>query len=298
MAEDDWEEKTVVGADIEPAAGPGRKRAQLVVLSGSSVGQLFDLAGEQIIGRGRDADIRLQGDGISRHHARILVRGDKVQIEDLGSTNGSWVNGGKIHIQQLADGDKIQLGSATILKFSYHDEMDEDFQRQMFESASRDVLTQIYNKRFFSERLSSEFAYAARHKVSLSLILFDLDHFKAVNDTYGHLAGDYVLSRMTKVVMPAIRSEDVFARYGGEEFVVLSRSTTPPSALIVSERIRSLVESHPFEFEGRRITVTVSIGVAAMPHPGVTSPDELIGLADKALYEAKHGGRNRVVRAG
>jgi diguanylate cyclase (GGDEF)-like protein len=295
--EDDWEEKTVVGADAGPAAGPGQKRAQLVVLSGSSVGQLFDLNGEQIIGRGREADIRLQGDGISRQHAKLTVRGGTVRIEDLGSTNGSWVNGVKMRVQELHDGDKIQLGSTTILKFSYHDALDEGFQRQMFESASRDVLTQVYNKRFFTERLQGEFAYAQRHKAALSLILFDLDHFKKVNDTYGHLAGDYVLSRLTRVVMPAIRGEDVFARYGGEEFAILSRSTNPPSASVVSERIRALVENHAFEFEHRRIPMTVSVGLAAMPHPAVSTPEDLIALADKALYEAKRGGRNRVVHA-
>lgn len=295
--EDDWEEKTVVGTDAGPATGPGKKRAQLVVLSGSSVGQLFDLAGEQIIGRGREADIRLQGDGISRAHAKLTVVGGKVRIEDLGSTNGSWVNGAKMTIHELHDGDKIQIGSTTILKFSYHDALDEGFQRQMFESASRDVLTQIYNKRFFSERLQSEFAYAQRHKVALSLILFDLDHFKKVNDTYGHLAGDYVLSRLTRVVLPALRTEDVFARYGGEEFAILSRSTNPPSASIVAERVRTLVESHTFEFEHRKIPMTVSIGLAAMPHPAIATPDDLIALADKALYEAKRAGRNRVVHA-
>lgn len=296
--EDDWEEKTVVATDVEPATGPGKKRAQLVVLSGSTVGQLFDVAGEQVIGRGKEAAIRLQGDGISRQHAKLAVQGAKVRLTDLGSTNGSWVNGTKIEgTHELHDGDKIQLGSATILKFSYHDDLDEDFQRQMFESASRDVLTQIYNKRFFGERLQSEFAYAHRHKAPLSLILFDLDHFKKVNDTYGHLAGDYVLSRLTKVVMPAIRAEDVFARYGGEEFAILSRNTDASASGIVAERVRSLVENSTFEFEQRRIPTSVSVGVATMPHASVASPADLVALADRALYDAKRAGRNRVVRA-
>jgi diguanylate cyclase (GGDEF)-like protein len=294
---DEWDEKTVVATSVTPAALVGNKRAQLVVLSGSNVGEMYNISGDLIIGRGRDADIRVQGDGISRQHARLKIINDAVAIEDLGSTNGSYVNGERVATRTLEDGDKIQLGSATILKFTYQDEIDEDFQRQMFESASRDALTQIYNKRFFVERLQSEFAFAQRHSAPLSLIIFDIDHFKQVNDTYGHLAGDYVLAELAKVITPVIRSEDIFARYGGEEFVIMSRSTDPPSAAVVSERIRASIEEYAFEFEGTKLPITISVGLAAMPHPEVKQPEDLVAAADKALYEAKHGGRNRVVVA-
>jgi diguanylate cyclase (GGDEF)-like protein len=297
VAQEDWEEKTVVATELNVSADLGNKRAQLVVLSGTNVGQLYDLSGTMTVGRGRGADIPLSGDGISRNHARVEMRGEHVFLEDLGSTNGSWVNGEKIRRSELKDGDKIQLGSATILKFTYHDVLDEDFQRQMFESASRDMLTQAYNKRFFSERLSSEFAFAQRHKSALSLIIFDLDHFKKINDTHGHLAGDQVLAGVARLVQPMIRSEDVFARYGGEEFVILSRSTDPPSAAVVAERVRVSIEEHDFEFEGTRIPVTLSVGYAAMPHEKIKRPEDLVAAADHALYEAKRGGRNRVVRA-
>jgi two-component system cell cycle response regulator len=295
--QDDWEDKTVVATSLAPAAPAGSKRAQLVVLAGSNVGEMYNLQGSLLIGRGRDADIRIQGDGISRGHARLKVAPDGVHFEDLGSTNGSFVNGERVERALLQDGDKIQLGTATILRFTYQDEIDEDFQRQMFESASRDALTQIYNKRFFVERLNSEFAYAMRHKALLSLILFDIDHFKRVNDTYGHLAGDYVLATLAKAVSPMIRSEDTFARYGGEEFVIMSRSTDPPSASVVSERVRQHVERHKFEYEGQRINVTVSLGMAGMPHPEIKAPEDLLARADKALYEAKNAGRNRVAQS-
>jgi two-component system, cell cycle response regulator len=294
---DDWEDKTVVATSLAPAAPGGGKRAQLVVLAGSNVGEMYNLQGTLVIGRGRDADIRIQGDGISRQHARVRFGNEGVSFEDLGSTNGSFVNGEKADRCQLEDGDKIQLGSATILKFTYQDEIDEDFQRQMFESASRDALTQIYNKRFFVERLHSEFAFAMRHKALLSLIIFDIDHFKNINDSYGHLAGDYVLATLAKNVIPMIRSEDVFARYGGEEFVIMSRSTDPPSAAVVSERVRQHVERFKFEYEGQCIPVTVSLGLAGMPHAEIKVPDDLLARADKALYEAKRGGRNRLVCA-
>jgi diguanylate cyclase (GGDEF)-like protein len=295
--QDEWEDKTVVATSLAPAAPGSGKRAQLVVLAGVNVGEMYNLQGTTLIGRGRDADIRIQGDGISRQHARMKVGPDGVEIEDLGSTNGSFVNGERIERAKLEDGDKIQLGTATILKFTYQDEIEEDFQRQMFESASRDALTQAYNKRFFLERLGVEFAYAIRHKALLSLVLFDIDHFKRINDTYGHLAGDYVLATLAKTVSPMIRTEDTFARYGGEEFVILSRSTDPPSAAMVSERVRQHVEHHPFEFEGKRLHVTVSVGLAGMPHPDIKVAEDLVARADKALYEAKNGGRNRVVRA-
>lgn len=295
--QDDWEDKTVVATSLKPAAPAGGKRAQLVVLAGSNVGELYNLQGDVLVGRGRDAEIRIQADGISRQHARLKVAGGVVTIEDLGSTNGSFVNGVRIKTVTLQDGDKIQFGSATILKLTYQDNIEADFQRQMFESASRDALTQIYNKRFFLERFHSEFAFAMRHKAQLSLVMFDIDFFKRINDTHGHLAGDYVLANLSKVVSPKIRGEDVFARYGGEEFVILSRSTDPPSAAVVSERVRAAVEGHKFEFEGKIIPVTISVGLAGMPHAAIKAPEDLMARADHALYAAKHAGRNRVVQA-
>jgi diguanylate cyclase (GGDEF)-like protein len=296
--QDEWEDKTVVATSLSPAAPIGSKRAQLVVLAGANVGELYNIQSELVIGRGRETDIRIQGDGISRQHAKIRVAADGVHFEDLNSTNGSFVNGERVQgLCPLQDGDKIQLGSATILKLTFQDAIEEGFQRQMFESASRDALTGIYNKRFFVERLSSEFAFAVRHHAMLSLIIFDIDHFKRINDTYGHLAGDHVLATLAKLLSPVVRSEDVFARYGGEEFVIMSRSTDPPSASAVSERVRQRVESYSFEFEGKSIPVTVSLGSAGMPHPDIKTPDDLIARADKALYEAKRGGRNRVVSA-
>jgi diguanylate cyclase (GGDEF)-like protein len=295
--QDEWEDKTVVATSLSPAAPIGGKRAQLVVLAGTNVGELYNVQGELVIGRGRETDIRIQGDGISRQHAKIRVAADGVHFDDLGSTNGSFVNGEKVQKAILHDGDKIQLGSATILKLTFQDAIEEGFQRQMFESASRDALTGIYNKRFFVERLSSEFAFAVRHNALLSLIIFDIDRFKDINDNYGHLAGDHVLASLARLLSPVVRSEDVFARYGGEEFVIMSRSTDPPSASVVSERVRQRVESHSFEFEGKSIPITVSLGVAGMPHPDIKTPDDLIARADKSLYEAKRGGRNRVVSA-
>jgi diguanylate cyclase (GGDEF)-like protein len=291
---DEWDEKTVVSMEVAAAAPSGRKRARLIVLAGGNVGEMYEIDPQLVLGRGREADVRLQGDGISRKHARVHLEGEGVAFEDLGSTNGSFINGERVMRHELNEGDKLQIGTSVILKFTYHDELDEDFQRQMFESASRDALTQVYNKRFFVEQLESEYAYSVRHGTELSLLMFDIDHFKQINDTYGHLAGDYVLSELTQLVTPAIRIEDTFARYGGEEFVLLSRNS-PESAAVVGERLRRTIEEHTFTHEGKVLRVTVSLGISCMPNVNITVPEEFVAAADKALYEAKRTGRNRLV---
>jgi diguanylate cyclase (GGDEF)-like protein len=258
---------------------------------------MYEIDPQLVLGRGREADVRLQGDGISRKHACVRLDDEVVVFEDLGSTNGSFINGERVMRHALVEGDKLQIGTGVILKFTYHDELDEDFQRQMFESASRDALTQVYNKRFFLEQLESEYAFALRHVSDLSLLMFDIDHFKHINDSHGHLVGDYVLSELTRVVIPSIRIEDTFARYGGEEFVLLSRNN-PSAAAVIGERLRGTIEQHMFTHDAKSLRVTVSLGVACMPNPSITSAEELIAAADKALYEAKRTGRNRVMCAG
>src|SRR6185312_5151465 len=206
-----------------------------------SVGEMYKITAEStVIGRGQQADIQVIDEGISRRHAEIMHVGGEIVIRDLGSTNGTYCNGDRISEHHLTDGDKIQVGSTTILKFTFHDSLDESFQRQMYESALRDGLTKIFNKKYFLDRLESEFAYAVRHKTPLSLVMFDIDHFKKINDTHGHLAGDYALAELANLVSQTIRQEDVFARYGGEEFAVICRGVDLVGAAAFGERIRRL----------------------------------------------------------
>ena len=271
-------------------------KAYLIVLAGSNVGEMYKMdEGEKIIGRSAAAEIQLLDEGISRNHCKIRrsATGDVV-IEDLGSTNGTFANGEPISAHRLADGDKIQVGSTTILKFTYHDNLEENFQRQMYDSALRDGLTKTFNKRYFTDRLHAEFAFAHRHESPLVLCMMDLDHFKSVNDTYGHLAGDYVLQTLAGLIQASVRAEDVFARYGGEEFAVISRGITVESAIIMGERIRHAVEQHAFGWNNERMPITLSLGLAGLPNPMINSPAELVAAADEALYDAKHGGRNQV----
>lgn len=273
-----------------------RDRAYLIVLAGSNVGEMYRLdEGESFVGRGQQASIRLNDDGISRKHARIFQAGGEVLIEDMKSANGTVVNGVPVSTQLLKDGDKIRLGSTTILKFTYNDHLDESFQQQMYEAALRDGLTKAFNKKYFLDRLETEIAYARRHQAHLSLLMFDVDHFKRVNDNHGHLAGDYVLQRLAKVAAATVRTEDVFARYGGEEFGVICRGVTLPSAGILAERLRATVEATIFDHEGARLPITISVGVAGHPEVQIENGAQLIAAADAALYEAKRGGRNRVL---
>jgi len=289
------DERTHIFEPQSPATGVKRDRAYLVVLAGASVGEMYKVESDKtVIGRGQKAHIRLLDDGISREHAQVVVEGNKVFLVDLGSTNGTFCNGIKVDRKELADGDKILVGSTTILKFTYHDNLDEIFQKQMYESALRDGLTKAFNKKYFTDRLESELTFAIRHSSALALVMFDIDHFKKVNDTYGHQAGDYVLSEMSTLLTTTLRAEDVFARYGGEEFAVICRGIDLSQAQIVAERMRKAVEKHRFVHEGTVIPVTISVGVTGLPDPVVKDASDLVSRADKALYQSKHGGRNRV----
>jgi len=276
-------------------AGGKRDRAYLVVLAGASVGEMYKVEGDKvIIGRGQKAQIRLFDDGISREHAQIVIEGNQIILQDLGSTNGTFCNGLKVDRRELVDGDKILVGSTTILKFTYHDNLDEMFQRQMYESALRDGLTKAFNKKYFTDRLESEFTFATRHTSPLALVLFDIDHFKKVNDTHGHQAGDHVLFEISTLLSGALRAEDVFARYGGEEFAVICRGSDESQAQVVGERLRKSVEGHRFVYEGTLIPVTISVGIAVLPNPAVKDANDIVGFADQALYKSKNAGRNRV----
>ncbi|MCE9573671.1 MAG: diguanylate cyclase [Deltaproteobacteria bacterium] len=296
----EWDEDTNITeqADLtSPPAADARNRAYLIVLVGSAVGEMFKLpAGDAVIGRTRHATVRLDDDGVSRVHAIVRAQGDRLVIDDKGSRNGTFVNGHRVNGSAvLADGDKIQVGRTTILKFTYHDSLDENFHEQMYESALRDGLTRLFNKRYFGDRLDGELRFALRHQSALALIMIDVDHFKRINDTRGHVAGDAVLAEVAARLATAVRNEDVVARFGGEEFAIISRATSRADAMKLAERLRRTVAARPIIVEdGAPLPVTVSIGVAAYPEVAVKEPDDLIEAADKALYRAKTAGRDRV----
>jgi diguanylate cyclase (GGDEF)-like protein len=184
---------------------------------------------------------------------------------------------------------------ATILKFSYDDELEARYAQRMYDAALRDGLTGAFNRRYFDERLRAEVAFSQRHGASASLLLIDLDHFKRVNDTHGHLAGDQILTEFAQLVGRIIRAEDVLARYGGEEFGIVCRNTDLAQAAILAERVRHAAAKRIYRIEDRAIQVTVSLGVAAVPDAQIRSAEQLVDAADAALYQAKAQGRNCVI---
>ncbi|HHH27252.1 MAG TPA: GGDEF domain-containing protein, partial [Polyangiaceae bacterium] len=197
--------------------------------------------------------------------------------------------------RRLHDGDRVGLGRRTVLKVQLQDSLEAEVSERLYESMVRDAVTRAYNRLAFDERLRAEAAFARRHGTALTVIMIDLDHFKRVNDTYGHPAGDRVLREVVRVVDGTIRAEDMLARYGGEELAIIARGITTLQAAAFAERLRSVVESHGIEFGDRRIWVTASFGVAtAIDDPNLYDPTALVAAADAALYRAKRDGRNRV----
>ncbi len=298
---DDWdEETTAVGIVVGGAAldTEERKRPCVTVLTGTASGQLFKLPrGNTVLGRASNVEIRLADEGVSRHHAKLWVETDKIMLEDLESRNGTFVNGCRITTPTpLRDGDKIQIGATTVLKFAFQDGLDESFHENLLSSALRDPLTKLFNKRYFLDRLDSELKFARRHGTAVSLLLLDIDHFKQVNDTHGHLAGDAVLTNLASLLLRTVRNEDVVARFGGEELGIILRATPLEPALHLADRLRKTVEHTATPHGERELRVTVSIGAAEYPSTKVERIEELIEAADRALYRAKGGGRNRVQR--
>lgn len=289
-----FKDETVV-SQIRDLEGIGPKSPALSFMGGPSMGQLHLLKdGEFIVGRSKEASIEVHDDGISRLHFKIIVKGDEVSIEDLGSTNGTYVNGIKVHQQAIKDKDTIQISSQTIMTFSYVSDLEAQKQSQIYKMANFDAVTQARTKSYFLDQIDQEFSHAKRKDQVLSLVIFDLDFFKHVNDTYGHPAGDFVLKKVAEIAQATIRNEDLFARYGGEEFVILMRDTTQEDAVRLAERLRQNVESQVFDFEDKKINITLSAGVATFHENNFANVDVMIRVADQYLYFAKQNGRNRV----
>lgn len=292
-----WESTDDVETDDIRARLENRdERAHLVMISGARAGEAKRLeAGETLLGRQRSkVDLWFRDSGVSRIHAAIQVsEDDEASLRDLGSSNGTFVNGGLIgEPTPLHEGDKITLGGSVVLKFSRQDQLDAEFQRRMYESVIRDELTGAYSRSYLLEQMRSEMAYAERNDIPLALLFVDLDRFKDVNDTYGHVTGDEVLVELTHRLRGELRGEDTLARYGGEEFAVLVREVDRSHLEELAERIRRAVASEPFETDCGDISVTISVGVAEYTPKTMDEPEAWIRAADEAMYRAKERGRN------
>ena len=272
----------------------GTDRACLVVIYGPDLGKRAALGhGNFEIGRSSRSDMPIDQESISRHHARISFDGHRHVIEDLGSTNGTWVNDRSIKRQPLGDGDQVKVGR-SIMKYMSGDNIEANYHEEIYRLMTMDALTSSHNRRYFNEALEREFNRSMRYRRALSLILFDIDHFKKINDTYGHVAGDSVLRQLSLSVKPRLRSQDVFARVGGEEFAVLLPEVDLQGASIAAEKVRALVQGARFLVDAKEFGCTISVGVCTFD-ARITSPALLYENADKYLYAAKNSGRNRVV---
>ena len=280
--------------DVQDAREP-----YLIIISGHHVGKLFHLdSDEMVAGRTPDCGIWIEDNAISRKHFRIQRTGGTFIIEDLNSTNGTYINNRRVASAILKSGDKIQISKDTIIQFDYFDENRRVSEQKRYEMGVKDPVTATFNKSYFLQHIADEFSYSLRQNMPLSVLIFDIDHFKIINDTHGHLAGDQVLQEICQTVADIIREEDVFCRYGGEEFVIIMRNTPCQPAVNLAERIRCKIESTPMILmDDKEIKVTISLGVSTNIDKSFRDYVALLAEADRYLYQSKGAGRNRVSAA-
>lgn len=278
------------------SGGPRRpmpRSACVVVIHGDGLGRRADIEDAPVlIGRSHEADLVVAHKSVSRAHCRIWREGDQYRIRDLGATNRTKLNQTPIDEAVLADGDHIVVGE-SILKFISQTSVEARYHEEIYQLATHDMLSELYNRRHFIEMAEKEIARALRHKRPLTLCIIDVDLFKPVNDRYGHISGDEVLRQIARLVKRHVRSDDIAARIGGEEFAVLLPESPLEATRAFAERLRAAVADTTFSPGGEPQHITISIGVAALSHPHA-GWKSLMAAADAALYRAKARGRNRV----
>ena len=294
-----------------PPKASSSRDACLVVINGVDLGKKYSLAQNQtIIGRSSKVDIQIDEDSISRNHAVIENDGDMILIRDLKSTNGTYVNDKPVDERSLRDGDQVKIGR-TIFKFLSGSNVEASYHDEIYRLTTTDGLTQVFNKRYFLQEMERELSRCLRYQRDLSLVMIDIDHFKPVNDTYGHLAGDHILKQVAQRIVRSIRRDDIFARYGGEEFILLLPEIEKAMAVKTAEKIRRNIAEEPFTFDNVDIPITLSMGVSDIreyltnsgmkgdaPENHEVNAFAFIKISDDRLYLAKEGGRNRVVSEG
>ncbi len=312
MSESDDEKKPAGEADITRVLNPATDTLKidlelakavdpvLILIRGTPQGKKYSLKGHRryILGRDKSAEIQLDDANVSRQHSEITIEDEKIYIRDMGSRNGTFLNDETIGANkvELAKEDMIKLGS-TILKYLPAGQLETLYHINITNAAHIDKLTSLFNRKYISEVLEVEFKRAKALHSSISVVLFDIDNFKKINDTYGHDAGDQVLTALgAQVKASGLRERDLAGRYGGEEFIVVLTNSSTEQAAEVAERIRKKIEAHEFIYDGTRIPVTVSLGVASIKKDFHLGAD-IYKEADKALYESKKTGKNKVTVA-
>ena len=263
--------------------------------TGPGMGARYTLGDAAItLGRGNDCDICINDNSVSRRHARIEPGVDGYYADDLQSTNGTYVNDVPASMHRLHDGDYLRVGNC-IYRFLTGGNVEAEYHEEIYRLTIIDALTDVPNKRYLMEFLDRELARSCRHNRPLALVMIDIDRFRAINEEYGHLGGDFALRELAGRIKSSIRKEELFARYGGEEFAIVLPETNRDGAMILCERLRRIIADQPFQYEDKTFQVTISVGIATTTGSENLTPRELISRADEKLYQAKHEGRNRVV---
>ncbi|HUU03273.1 MAG TPA: GGDEF domain-containing protein [Myxococcota bacterium] len=279
-------------SEIRKVGSP--QKSFLIEIYGPALGKNYPVESDLIsIGREPTNTIQIDHENVSRNHARLERVPPSIFIEDLDSTNGTYLNDVPIKREKLRHGDLIKVGG-VVFKFISGGNIEGLYHEEIYRMTITDGLTQAANKRYLIEFLDREIARTIRFGRPLSLIMFDIDHFKKVNDTYGHLAGDFILKELCLLLSKLVRREELMARYGGEEFIIALPETALTTATTLAEKARRMVERHDFMFAETRIPLTISLGCAELS-PMAADPTNFIREADERLYDAKHKGRNCVV---
>ncbi|MDB5036868.1 MAG: hypothetical protein JWQ35_396 [Bacteriovoracaceae bacterium] len=293
-----FSERTIVSPISAKNPLPREQTPALLVVSGPHIGRSFPIDKvEFMIGRVDSCDLVVEDDLVSRHHCKFVINKEGTLLSDLASTNGTLLNGHRVERNLLKEGDQIQVGSSTILKYHLQEDVERKFLAELYNAATKDFLTGAYSKKYFMDRLSSEFYYVQRNGGQLAVVILDLDFFKKINDTFGHIAGDVALKRVSQYLMTTTRKHDLVARFGGEEFIIFMRECDLMQAKALAEHLRTGVANLKIESGGKAFQVTTSIGITVMntanqaQYPNV---EALIAGADTQLYRAKNEGRNRV----
>jgi two-component system cell cycle response regulator len=290
---------TICFSRAEATARPGRE-ANLIVIAHpnqSMLGRRYRVTADAAMEIGRSVESAISFPdvpSISRRHARLTFADGEMRLEDLGSRNGTFLNDEPMRDSRLlASGDRFQIGT-VVFKFLHEEDTENAYHEAIYNLVIRDGLTNVFNRRRFQEEFEREFQRARRYGRPLAMVVFDVDYFKRINDTYGHVSGDTVLRSLSHAIGNLLRPEQLLARVGGEEFAVLCPETTRDGAGSLAERLRAATETLDIVSRGCRIAITCSFGVAELESTMLAS-EELFGAADQALYMAKAAGRNRVV---
>jgi diguanylate cyclase (GGDEF)-like protein len=289
---------------LPPARSPTEKRPYLLMVSGPQLGEIFALESgrEIVLGRDPACDIRLQDTGVSRRHASVLGGPEGTRVRDLGSTNGIFVEGLQVADCKLQDGQRLQMGMHSALKYCLCDDLEIGYQRRLAEGALLDPETGLFNRRHFDDRLGAELVTSQRHARPMSLLVIEIDGFMGLIETHGRAAGDQILELVARMVKTAVRREDVLARLSAEAFGVVSRETPLSAGRALGERIRKVADQAKLSVQGQDLAITVSVGVIGIDTLGTYTPGrtelDVLALAGSALLRAQEAGGNRVTAEG